>query len=140
MISAGMDTTMITVEWALAEMVRNPRVQQKLQDELDRVVGRDRVMTEADIPNLPYLQHVTKECFRLHPPVMRRLVEVAIEDFFICGLQLSSLVCFAWNFVNKAKTNDKIGGFDIPKGATLDPPEGVRPEDMDMMEQPGTVQ
>ncbi|KAL6530589.1 hypothetical protein OROMI_028478 [Orobanche minor] len=94
MISAGMDTTTITVEWAMAEMVRNPRVQQKLQDELDRVVGRDRIMTEADIPNLPYLQFVTKECFRMHPPTPLMLP-------------------------HKAKTNVKIGGYDIPKGATV---------------------
>ncbi|KAL6523308.1 hypothetical protein OROGR_016911 [Orobanche gracilis] len=94
MISAGMDTTTITVEWAMAEMVRNPRVQQKLQDELDRVVGRERIMTEADIPNLPYLQFVTKECFRMHPPTPLMLP-------------------------HKAKTNVKIGGYDIPKGATV---------------------
>nr|QJS39421.1 p-coumarate-3-hydroxylase [Rehmannia glutinosa] len=186
MISAGMDTTTITVEWAMAEMVRNPRVQQKVQEELDRVVGKDRVMTEADIPNLPYLQCVTKECFRMHPPTPLMLP-------------------------HKANTNVKIGGYDVPKGATVSvnawaiardpaiwknpiefrperfqeedidmkgtdyrllpfgsgrricpgaqlainlvssmlghmvhhfdwaPPAGVRPEDMDMMEQPGTV-
>nr|BCD33275.1 cytochrome P450 [Sesamum radiatum] len=94
MISAGMDTTTITVEWAMAELVRNPRVQQKVQEELDRVVGSDRVMTEADIPNLPYLQCVTKECFRMHPPTPLMLP-------------------------HKASTNVKIGGYDIPKGATV---------------------
>ncbi|NP_001291339.1 cytochrome P450 98A3 [Sesamum indicum] len=186
MISAGMVTTTITVEWAMAELVRNPRVQQKVQEELDRVVGSDRVMTEADIPNLPYLQCVTKECFRMHPPTPLMLP-------------------------HKASTNVKIGGYDIPKGATVSvnvwalardpavwknplefrperfqeedidmkgtdyrllpfgsgrricpgaqlaiylvtsmlghmlhhftwtPPAGTKPEDMDMMEQPGTV-
>ncbi|CAM8975956.1 unnamed protein product [Rhodiola kirilowii] len=29
MITAGMDTTAISVEWAMAEIVKNPRVQQK---------------------------------------------------------------------------------------------------------------
>ena len=37
MITAGMDTTAISVEWALAELVRNPDVQAKAQDELDQV-------------------------------------------------------------------------------------------------------
>ncbi|KAF2912892.1 hypothetical protein DAI22_10g047100 [Oryza sativa Japonica Group] len=54
--------------WAMAELVRNPRVQMKAQEELDRVIGRGRVMLEADIPNLPYLQAVVKESFRLHTP------------------------------------------------------------------------
>ncbi|KAF9664525.1 hypothetical protein SADUNF_Sadunf16G0027800 [Salix dunnii] len=39
MISAGMDTTAISVEWAMAELIKSPRVQQKAQDELDRVLG-----------------------------------------------------------------------------------------------------
>uniref|UniRef100_M8BPM0 Cytochrome P450 98A1 n=1 Tax=Aegilops tauschii TaxID=37682 RepID=M8BPM0_AEGTA len=67
MITAGTDTTVITVEWAVAELVRNPVVQQKVQEELDRVVGCDRVLSETDFPNLPYLQAVVKESLRLHP-------------------------------------------------------------------------
>ncbi|XP_073043169.1 cytochrome P450 98A3-like [Primulina eburnea] len=94
MVSAGMDTVTITVEWGMAEMVRNPRVQQKIQEELDRVIGQDRIMTEADIPNLPYLQCVVKECFRVHPPTPLLLP-------------------------HKANSNVKIGGYDIPKGSTV---------------------
>nr|QDH76482.1 coumarate 3-hydroxylase [Populus hybrid cultivar]CAP47423.1 coumarate 3-hydroxylase [Populus x canadensis] len=67
MSTAGMDTTAITVEWAMAELVRNPRIQQKAQEEIERVVGRDRVMNETDFPHLPYLQCITKEALRLHP-------------------------------------------------------------------------
>lgn len=37
MITAGMDTTAISVEWAVAELVRNPEVQAKAQEELDQV-------------------------------------------------------------------------------------------------------
>ncbi|KAH9314860.1 hypothetical protein KI387_023487, partial [Taxus chinensis] len=47
MITAGMDITAITVEWAMAELVRNPRVQQKAQEELDRVIGKDKVLYET---------------------------------------------------------------------------------------------
>ncbi|KAG0480449.1 hypothetical protein HPP92_011307 [Vanilla planifolia] len=94
MITAGMDTTVISVEWAMAELVRNPGVQEKAQEELDRVVGRDRVMTEADFPNLPYLQCVVKESLRLHPPTPLMLP-------------------------HKASTKVKIGGYDIPKGSNV---------------------
>jgi len=56
------------VEWALVELIRHPNVLKKVQDELDDVVGQERVVDENDIPRLKYLQAVLKETFRLHPP------------------------------------------------------------------------
>ncbi|KAK9124957.1 hypothetical protein Scep_013803 [Stephania cephalantha] len=94
MITAGMDTTAISVEWAMAELIRNPRTQEKAQEELDRVVGLDRVMTENDFSNLPYLQCVAKEALRMHPPTPMMLP-------------------------HKANANVKIGGYDIPKGSIV---------------------
>ncbi|KAB1222998.1 Cytochrome P450 98A2 [Morella rubra] len=94
MITAGMDTTAITVEWAMAELIKNPRVQQKAQEELDRVIGFERVLTEADFSNLPYLQSVAKEGLRLHPPTPLMLP-------------------------HRANDNVKIGGYDIPKGSNV---------------------
>eukprot|EP00262_Sarcandra_glabra_P010799 TRINITY_DN26256_c0_g1_i1.p1 TRINITY_DN26256_c0_g1~~TRINITY_DN26256_c0_g1_i1.p1 ORF type:complete len:369 (+),score=23.91 TRINITY_DN26256_c0_g1_i1:31-1107(+) len=94
MITAGMDTTAISVEWAMAELIKNPRVQEKAQEELDRVIGSDRVMTESDFSSLPYLQCVTKEALRLHPPTPLMLP-------------------------HKATTNVKLGGYDIPKGSNV---------------------
>ncbi|KAF5194711.1 Cytochrome p450 [Thalictrum thalictroides] len=35
----GMDTSTISVEWAMAELIKNPRVQQKAQEEMDRVIA-----------------------------------------------------------------------------------------------------
>jgi coumaroylquinate(coumaroylshikimate) 3'-monooxygenase len=94
MITAGTDTTVISVEWAMAELLRNPRVQEKLQEELDHVVGRDRVLSETDFPNLPYLQAVVKESLRLHPPTPLMLP-------------------------HRASASVKIAGYDIPKGANV---------------------
>jgi cytochrome P450 len=56
MLLAGTDTSSNTVEWAIAELLRHPHVMNKLQAELDAVVGTERIVTETDIPNLPYLQ------------------------------------------------------------------------------------
>ncbi|GFS38904.1 cytochrome P450, family 98, subfamily A, polypeptide 3 [Actinidia rufa] len=94
MIVAGMDTTAISVEWAVAELIKNPRVQQKAQEELDRVIGPDRLMTESDFPNLPYLQFVAKEALRLHPPTPLMLP-------------------------HRANANVKIGGYDVPKDSSV---------------------
>ncbi|KAK9266663.1 hypothetical protein L1049_021638 [Liquidambar formosana] len=90
MIAAGMDTTAISVEWAMAELIRNPRVQKKAQEELDHVIGAESVMTELDFSNLPYLQCVAKESLRLHPPTPLMLP-------------------------HRANANVKIGGYDIPR-------------------------
>ncbi|XP_076910551.1 cytochrome P450 98A2-like [Bidens hawaiensis] len=92
--TAGMDTTVISVEWAMAELIKNPRVQQKAQEELDSVIGTERVLTEPDFANLPYLQCVAKEALRLHPPTPLMLP-------------------------HKANTNVKVGGYDIPKGSNV---------------------
>jgi coumaroylquinate(coumaroylshikimate) 3'-monooxygenase len=51
-------------------------------------------MTEADFPNLPYLQAVVKESLRLHPPTPLMLP-------------------------HRANTTVKIGGYDIPRGSVV---------------------
>ena len=62
------DTTSVTVEWAMSELLRNPDALASATEELDRVVGRERlVVTEGDIPSLPYMEAVVKETMRLHP-------------------------------------------------------------------------
>ncbi|CAL4931183.1 unnamed protein product [Urochloa decumbens] len=67
MFTAGTDTSSIIVEWALAELLQNPSVMARAQEELDAVVGRGRLLEESDLPNLPYLQALCKEAMRLHP-------------------------------------------------------------------------
>ncbi|KAG9450675.1 hypothetical protein H6P81_010640 [Aristolochia fimbriata] len=64
---AGTDTSAVTVEWALAELFNNPHILRKAREEMDRVVGKARLVEESDVPNLPYLQAIIKETLRLHP-------------------------------------------------------------------------
>ncbi|WVZ60392.1 hypothetical protein U9M48_010424 [Paspalum notatum var. saurae] len=186
MITAGTDTTVISVEWTMAELVRNPRVQEKLQEELDRVVGRDRVLLETDFQNLPYLQAVAKESLRLHPPTPLMLPHKASASVKIAGYDIpkgANVIVNVWAVARDPKVWDNplefrperflkenidIKGADfrvLPFGAgrrvcpgaqlginlvtsmighmvhhykwTL--PEGVRPEDVNMMESPGLV-
>nr|AXS75226.1 cytochrome P450 703 [Brahea dulcis] len=67
MIAAATDTSSVTNEWAMAEAMKNPRVLRKVQEELDLVVGRDRMVCESDLAHLTYLRCVVRETFRMHP-------------------------------------------------------------------------
>ena len=62
-----METSVLATEWTMAEILHNPEVLAKAQEELDEVVGRARLVRESDIVNLKYMKAVVKEAFRLHP-------------------------------------------------------------------------
>ncbi|CAN0884789.1 Cytochrome P450 703A2 [Linum grandiflorum] len=67
MIAAATDTSAVTNEWAMAEVIKHPRVLYKIQQEIDSVVGRDRMVKESDLTQLNYLRCVVRETFRMHP-------------------------------------------------------------------------
>lgn len=49
------------------EMILHPELQHKAQEELDRVVGRDRLPTFADRESLPYIEALIREVYRVYP-------------------------------------------------------------------------
>ncbi|CAH8390927.1 unnamed protein product [Eruca vesicaria subsp. sativa] len=65
----GIDTTVNTIQWTMAEITNNSFIIERLREEIDSVVGQSRLIQETELPNLPYLQAVVKEALRLHPPV-----------------------------------------------------------------------
>ena len=69
LINGGTDTSSTTIEWGMRELMLHRDILKQAQDELNLVVGADRVVQESDIPNLPYLQAIVKETFRLHTVV-----------------------------------------------------------------------
>lgn len=50
-------------------MIGNPQVVTKAREEIDRVIGRDRLPSIDDRPNLPYVRSVVAEVLRYGPPV-----------------------------------------------------------------------
>lgn len=50
-------------------MVLNPGAMKKAQEELDRVVGRERLPEFSDKDDLPYIDAVVKELLRWNPPI-----------------------------------------------------------------------
>lgn len=51
----------------------------KVQDEIDSVVGKSRLVEESDLAQLPYLECVVKETFRLHPAAPLLIPHESIE-------------------------------------------------------------
>ncbi|PVH32675.1 hypothetical protein PAHAL_9G457600 [Panicum hallii] len=94
LIGGGTDTSAVTVEWAMSELLRNPEVLAKATEELDRVIGRDRLVAEEDIPNLPYMEAVVKETMRLHPVAPLLTPRLCREDV-------------------------SVGGYDVPAGTRV---------------------
>ncbi|TDL26036.1 cytochrome P450 [Rickenella mellea] len=63
----GADTTVSAIAAFFLTMVLNPDVQKKAQDELDSVVGPNRLPTFSDRDKLLYVEGLLKEVLRWHP-------------------------------------------------------------------------
>lgn len=61
---AASETTAAAVMTFILAMLIHPGVQRKAQQELDSVVGSDRLPDFSDRPRLPYLSAIIKETLR----------------------------------------------------------------------------
>nr|KAF6269277.1 cytochrome P450 family 2 subfamily W member 1 [Pipistrellus kuhlii] len=64
MVMAGTETTAATLQWAVLLMGRHPGVQDRVQEELDRVLGPGRPPRPEDQQALPYTNAVLHEVHR----------------------------------------------------------------------------
>ncbi|XP_026845680.1 cytochrome P450 4d8 [Drosophila persimilis] len=67
----GHDTTTSALSFCLHVLARHPQVQEKMLEEILRVIGTDRKrpVTIRDLNEMKYLECVIKESLRLYPPV-----------------------------------------------------------------------
>ncbi|KAL2324687.1 hypothetical protein Fmac_023745 [Flemingia macrophylla] len=97
---AGSDTSGSTTEWAMAELLRNPKVMQRGREEVIKVIGTSNEVKESDIPKLGYIQAIVKETLRLHPPVPLLLPYVAGHDVEVSGYTIrkgNQVLVNAWS-------------------------------------------
>lgn len=85
-MTAGFDTTATTLGWLTYDLALNPDVQDKLIDEIDAEIGKERPTYDTTF-KLEYLDMVVNETLRIHPAVTR-LNREATEDVNICGVQI----------------------------------------------------
>jgi len=94
LFKAGIETGSTTLSWALLYMATWPEIQEKVQKELDDVIGRERMPSYADKSRLPYTEAVVLEIHRY-----------------------ASIV--ALSIPHSPKFDTKLFGFNIPKGTTV---------------------
>ncbi|KAF3448445.1 hypothetical protein FNV43_RR09158 [Rhamnella rubrinervis] len=95
----GTDTSSTTIEWVMTELLRHPKVMDKLKQELADTISLGQSIEEKDIPRLPYLQAVLKESLRLHPAAPLLLPHQAQMDVQVCGYTIpkgTHLVVNSW--------------------------------------------
>ncbi|CAN0915671.1 Desmethyl-deoxy-podophyllotoxin synthase [Linum grandiflorum] len=95
----GSDTSLVTIEWALAELMRNSEVMKKVQKEIRaQYDGKGRIDYE-NLDQLHYFKLVIKETFRLHPPTTLLPPREAREAAVIGGYQIPAktrIIINAW--------------------------------------------
>nr|GME16666.1 cytochrome P450 81E8-like [Ipomoea batatas] len=99
MIVAGTDTSAVTMEWAMSALLNHPEVMKKAIAELDRVVGFGRLVDEPDLSELPYLQCIISETFRLFPAGPMLLPHYSSQPCKVGGYEIPSdtmLLVNAW--------------------------------------------
>ncbi|XBI87513.1 hypothetical protein VPH35_025592 [Triticum aestivum] len=80
------ETSSNTLDFALAELMRRPRLIGKLQEEVRSIVPRGQtIVSEADINKMAYLRAVIKESLRLHPVAPLLAPHLAMADCNIDG-------------------------------------------------------
>ncbi|XP_047326579.1 phenylalanine N-monooxygenase CYP79D16-like [Impatiens glandulifera] len=85
MMVASIDNPSNAIEWAIGEMINQPETLAKAVQELDQVVGKNRLVQESDLNNLSYIQACVKESFRLHPITAFNVPHVSMCDTIVAG-------------------------------------------------------
>nr|ANY58142.1 putative CYP719 [synthetic construct] len=81
----GVDSTSSTTAWALGFLIREPRVQEKLYQELKNFAGENGMIKVEDINKLPYLQAVLKETMRMKPIAPLAIPHKAVRETSLAG-------------------------------------------------------
>ncbi|KAL7180495.1 hypothetical protein ACSBR1_043656 [Camellia fascicularis] len=89
LLAGGTESSAVTVEWAISELLNKPEIFKKATEELDRVIGRDRWVEEKDIANLPYIEAIVKETMRMHPVAPMLVPRQCREDCKVAGYDIA---------------------------------------------------
>lgn len=111
LLTGAIETTGTTLAWALCEISRNPKIEQRLHEELDAACG-ERPLVQEDLAALPFMRSVLKETMRMYGPA---------------------------RLVTRTTTRPvTLGGHPIPKGADVIYSPYIHQHDPEVYGAPGT--
>ncbi|XP_074282446.1 cytochrome P450 83B1-like [Silene latifolia] len=89
-VVAGTDTSAAMIVWAMTELLKNPEIMTKVQEEIRKTIhdkDYNRV-TMDDLPNLTYFKAVVKETFRFHPAAPLLIVRETVRQCVVNGYDI----------------------------------------------------
>ncbi|XP_023914331.2 cytochrome P450 81E8 [Quercus suber] len=99
LLGAGTDTSAVTLEWAMSNLLNHSQVLKKARAELDNQIGQEKLINELDVSKLHYLQNIILETLRLYPAAPLLLPHMSSEDCTIGGYDIpreTMLLVNAW--------------------------------------------
>ncbi|KAK9683980.1 hypothetical protein RND81_10G178900 [Saponaria officinalis] len=99
---AAIETTLWSMEWAIAELVNHPNIQHKIRVEIETKL-KGQPITESNLNQLLYLQATIKETLRLHTPVPLLVPHMNLQEAKLGGYTIpkeSKVVVNAWWLAN----------------------------------------
>ncbi|KGL82604.1 Cytochrome P450 2J6, partial [Tinamus guttatus] len=85
---AGTETTATTLRWAFLYMVVYPEIQEKVQKELDTVLGPSHIICYEDRKKVPYTNAVIHEIQRYSNIVLIALPRMSVKDTELLGFHI----------------------------------------------------
>ncbi len=114
----GEETTSTALNWCMLFMILHPDIQTKVQEELDNVTGKSRMITLNDKPEIPYTEAVIHEVMR-----MGNIFPLSVTHYTATG---GSILGGTYHIPENSKVYFHLGGvlYDpkyFPNPNTFDP-------------------
>lgn len=86
--SAGQETTSSALQWIFAFLTINQDVQQKVHEELDKLIGSNRLITTTDKTELHYTNAAITEAFRCANIILTNVPRATAEEVIVEGYRI----------------------------------------------------
>ncbi|KAB1207046.1 Isoflavone 2'-hydroxylase [Morella rubra] len=90
LLLAGTDTSAVTLEWAMSNLLNHPDVLKKARAELDSQIGQEKLVEEPEVSRLHYVQNIISETLRLYPAAPLLVPHMSSSDCTIGGYDVPS--------------------------------------------------